>query len=311
MMDPNVQKYLSDKYQLGLSDEEKAMLSGSDQRAADVDLGQGMMDAARSISAGIAGQGLPTKSLFAENSANGSSDQVRKYILNKLNDRRGAAKMEQEQVFKDRERQEDRAAKSDDLKVKTDANAIAAESKNAMRDDLKKNREFGQYDKLTSQREGHEITKATGARVNMYNNIKSSSETGSAQSDQVMIYSFMKMLDPTSAVLPGEYKSAKDAAGISEKVGTTLAGWQDGQLLSPEQRRGILEEARKMHDKQVANQIAYDNTIMDEAKARGLDPKRVVRDPYKIHEQDTAGQATKKPVNVGVTRASNLPSLKK
>lgn len=301
---------LASKYQLGLTDEEKGIMSGSEGRAANVELGQGLMEAARSVSAGIAGQAPPTKALFASNSANDSRDQVRSYILNKLNERRGAAKTDQEQTFKDRERQEDRDSKSADLQVRRDANAIANSQKNAMRDDIIHNRENNAYDKLISRREGHDITKATGARVNMYNNINDAAITGTPQSDQVMIYSFMKLLDPTSAVLPGEYKSAKDAAGLDEKVGTTLAGWKSGDLLSPKQRQGILAEAKKLYDKQIVNQKAYDNTLKAEAKLRGLDPERVIMDGYGIYSTPEAqAPQGQKPggKTMKVTRAADLP----
>jgi hypothetical protein len=135
MMDPNVQKYLMDKYQLGLSDEEKAIMSDSDQRANDVALGQGMMEAANSIASGIAGRG-PARPLFADNSANQSSDQVRSYILNKLNERRGAAKMEQEQAFKAKESAE-KEAKADAQfaeKLKLDRDKLALDRQKIKQD---------------------------------------------------------------------------------------------------------------------------------------------------------------------------------
>lgn len=58
----------------------------------------------------------------------------------------------------------------------------------------------------------------------------------SAANDVAMIYAFMKVLDPTSAVREGEYANAQNAGGIHERVWNLYNKAKDGTRLTQGQR---------------------------------------------------------------------------
>lgn len=68
-----------------------------------------------------------------------------------------------------------------------------------------------------------------------------------AQADISLVFSFMKILDPTSTVREGEYATAQNAAGASERVRNQYNKLKDGQFLSPKQRIGFLRTAQELY----------------------------------------------------------------
>ena len=114
-MDPKVQEYLANKYQLGMTDDEKEIMSGSDERANKLALGQGMMEAADTIAAGFANR-EKTKPLFANSDPYQSNAAVREYIMNKMRDRQTASDKDYE-----RSKEEAREAKEQAKEAKSDA----------------------------------------------------------------------------------------------------------------------------------------------------------------------------------------------
>lgn len=302
-MDPKLQQYLSDKYQLGLTDEEKAMMSGSDQRANDVALGQGMMEAANSIASGIAGRG-PARPLFADNSANQSSDTVRSYIMNRLNERRGAAKLDQEQTFKAQELQKKLDADAADSKYKADMKSIEAGKLASDKEDKAKRQSSTDTQDLIKYRDAHDVTKQTNIVAPAFKKITTAAKSGTAAGDMSMIFGFMKLQDPNSTVREGEYASAKNAAGVPERIITAYNNALKGELLSPEQRADFVGRAKDMYDSQMAAQASLDEQVKAEAKNRGLDPNRVIINPWgKVQSEEKPTGS--KPMRV--MRAADLP----
>jgi hypothetical protein len=96
-----------------------------------------------------------------------------------------------------------------------------------------------------------------------------------AQSDMRAIFRFMKMLDPTSVVRESEYANAQNAAGVPDRIRVLFNKAKDGQLLAPNQRKAMLDEARS--EAAVAQQ--YFNTTAkrfhEMAVRAGVDPQDV------------------------------------
>jgi len=81
-----------------------------------------------------------------------------------------------------------------------------------------------------------------------YNTIKSAAASGTAAGDMSSIFAYMKILDPNSTVREGEYASAKNATGIPQRIQNWYNSAKDGQLLSPEQRKQFLSEAKNIYE---------------------------------------------------------------
>lgn len=66
------------------------------------------------------------------------------------------------------------------------------------------------------------------------------------QNDIAMIFSYMKMLDPTSVVREGEFATAQNAAGVPDRIRNAYNKAQSGQLMNPKQRRDMVNAARQV-----------------------------------------------------------------
>jgi hypothetical protein len=69
--------------------------------------------------------------------------------------------------------------------------------------------------------------------------------------DMSAIFSWMKILDPGSTVREGEYATAKNAAGIPDKIMNFYNRALTGQILTPEQRKEMKEAAAPIFQAQV------------------------------------------------------------
>lgn len=64
-----------------------------------------------------------------------------------------------------------------------------------------------------------------------------------AQADMALIFSFMKALDPTSAVRETEYANAQNSAGVPDRVRNLYNRTLTGASLNPNQRHGMVSSA--------------------------------------------------------------------
>lgn len=68
----------------------------------------------------------------------------------------------------------------------------------------------------------------------------------SGSSDIAITYTFMKMLDPTSAIQQGEYATAENAGGIPEYIRNAYNKIVSGEFLSPKQRNDFFATAQNL-----------------------------------------------------------------
>lgn len=64
-------------------------------------------------------------------------------------------------------------------------------------------------------------------------------EQRTAQDDISLVFLYMKSLDPTSTVREGEYATARNAAGVPDRVRNMWNQLVDGKFLTPAQRAGM------------------------------------------------------------------------
>lgn len=82
--------------------------------------------------------------------------------------------------------------------------------------------------------------------LNMYQNVQSAANSGTAAGDLSLIFAFMKMLDPGSVVREQEFANAQNAAGIPDRILNYRNQVLSGQRLNPNQRAQFLSEARQL-----------------------------------------------------------------
>jgi hypothetical protein len=102
----------------------------------------------------------------------------------------------------------------------------------------------------------------------------------SAQGDIALVYKFMRALDPTSTVREGEFASAKNAGGVSDRVRNAYNSALNGQFLTPQQRTEMLKVAQSraaaMRPQLQREMTRYSGM----AEKYGVDAADVVFDPY-------------------------------
>lgn len=98
-------------------------------------------------------------------------------------------------------------------------------------------------------------------------------------SDMAIIYSYMKLLDPTSTVREGEYASARNAQGVPAQVQTLYNRLLQGDQLGATQRTEILKTSESIFNaSKTVHDAAPKATFTSYAKAAGVRPELVVGD---------------------------------
>lgn len=106
-----------------------------------------------------------------------------------------------------------------------------------------------------------------GRMVSAYD-ITSRNPATQGQGDLAMVYSFMKMLDPGSTVMQGEYASASNTAGVPDQVRNVYNSITQGATLTDAQRRAFLEQAEGMM-RSTADRLGRVNELYAGTAGRG------------------------------------------
>lgn len=117
----------------------------------------------------------------------------------------------------------------------------------------------------------------TDLRIN-YQKIQASSQDQTGASDIALVYSFMKMLDPTSVVREGEFATAENAGGVDGKVITLYNNLLNGQRLPPQVRKDFAQQAARQYEQQFNTYQQIRAKYAQLAKQYGLDPANVAPD---------------------------------
>lgn len=137
-------------------------------------------------------------------------------------------------------------------------------------------REFEQAGKLRSEF----VTQAkplADARQ-MYGRVDAAYNDQSGQADIALVYSFMKMLDPTSVVREGEFATAENAGGIPDRVSQLYNRALRGERLPPQVRDDMLKQARAQYGAIEGQHSQLEKQYRDLAQRNGVRPEDVVID---------------------------------
>ncbi len=121
-------------------------------------------------------------------------------------------------------------------------------------------------------------TKATGIMSTAFRKIKTTVDRPDADGagDISLVYSFMKMNDPESAVREGEYATAENSGGVEDKIRNIYNKVLNGQRLTPEQRAAFANQAESLMTAQLEQQAEQDQRYSDLATKFGMDPNYVI-----------------------------------
>lgn len=97
---------------------------------------------------------------------------------------------------------------------------------------------------------------------------------GSAMGDVAGVFSFMKTLDPNSAVLQGEQATVQNAAGVPANIRNFYNRLASGRGLSPEQRADMSNTALSIYDSRAQSYNTFTNTYRGLMVEAGGDPDK-------------------------------------
>lgn len=124
---------------------------------------------------------------------------------------------------------------------------------------------------------------------NSFDQIKAVAARPSAAGDVAMIFSYMKMLDPTSVVREGEQATAANAAGVDDRLRNTYNRLLTGERLTTEQRGDFIAQSENIYLDRLGKQRALERQFSAVAQRQGMDPRDVVLDFVSQQPGDTQG----------------------
>lgn len=118
-----------------------------------------------------------------------------------------------------------------------------------------------------------------------YSRIQASAESPDAAGDMALIFNYMKMLDPGSTVMEGEFRTAAGAASVPERLKGVYNRVLSGENLTPKQRAEFVGRAGKLMT------TARAQKVKDEGDAIALGAQ------YGVTESDLFGNPLARPEN--------------
>jgi hypothetical protein len=97
--------------------------------------------------------------------------------------------------------------------------------------------------------------------------------------DLAMVYSYMKMLDPGSTVMQGEYASASNTSGIPDTLRNTYNAVIEGAGLTPTQRQAFLTQAGGMLQVRAQPIAGINDLYSGTAQRGGVQPNFLITPP--------------------------------
>lgn len=161
-----------------------------------------------------------------------------------------------------KERDEKRQKDAADRAARTEGREIEATGRSIIGDYRK---EFLGNDEVKDFRK---VTNATRQIVTLMQG------EGSAMGDIAGVFSFMKSLDPNSAVLQGEQATVQNAAGVPASIRNYYNRLASGRGLTPEQRADMMGTALSIYDSRAQSYNTFTNTYRGLVAEEGGDPDK-------------------------------------
>lgn len=111
------------------------------------------------------------------------------------------------------------------------------------------------------------------AVMSSYQNAKNLIKDPSPASDQALIFSYMKALDPSSVVRESEFETAQAIGSLQERAAAKLKSMAGDGILTDKQRQDLLSQMQSLAKTAVDAQENMDNQFSALAQRRGVDTK--------------------------------------
>ena len=105
--------------------------------------------------------------------------------------------------------------------------------------------------------------------------------------DVSLVYNYLKLLDPTSTVMPGEQATIRNSGGIDERLRAFYNGLLDGTVMTDDQRNDFFNRARAIYSVSRSEQVRRNSRFMERARDGEvpdelLDTLQVALDPGEL-----------------------------
>jgi hypothetical protein len=150
---------------------------------------------------------------------------------------------------------------------------------------------------LRREMEGLSRIKAFHEIAPMKDKIKRAAQADSPAGDLLLMFSYMKIVDPGSVVRESEFRSAGEAGNLPQRVQVAFDKWAKGTRLTPEQRNDFVRQAESAyasHEDQYKSDV---RRYRDLAARSGADPDDVAL------ESGRGGTETKGGLDLGGAQA--------
>jgi hypothetical protein len=165
------------------------------------------------------------------------------------------------------------AAKADAAAAKAENDALKSGKKDSAT-------AFDETKKLRDEFSAHPNTKNFDIVDNYYSRGVKLAKKETAAGDMGLIFSLMKVYDPSSTVREGEYATAANSGSIPAQFLNIYNKAKDGQKLQPEQRAQFIDTMSEAAQVQHQKLMGTANQYAAIAKKRGLDSEEVVAPSY-------------------------------
>jgi hypothetical protein len=119
------------------------------------------------------------------------------------------------------------------------------------------------------------IVKDFNMASTQFSKLTSSAKQESAAGDMSMIFTYMKILDPTSVVREGEQATAASAGGVPDRVWNAYNKAVSGEKLTEKQRADFVSTASKLYNSNIKQFDAFKGSFGSSIQEFGLDPSQV------------------------------------
>jgi hypothetical protein len=180
-------------------------------------------------------------------------------------------------------------AKSEEKRKAAEAKEKAAGFKTSM--DLRK-----EFNSLPEVKQFKDVDVA-------FRKVKTAADNVSAAGDLSLIFGYMKMLDPGSAVKETEFANAQNAGGVPDRIRAQWNKLKEGQRLTESQRADFLAQARGLYEAQRSQFQESADMYRTLAEKGGLDPSDVVGGVAKKDEPPPAAMVRVRRKSDGVVKS--------
>lgn len=192
------------------------------------------------------------------------------------------------------------AARAATNKSGAEAERARAEAEQMARGVLPPEKRAAAEDKLRA--EYNTQTKDFFTTDRYYRNIISAQDD--AAGDLALIFSYMKLLDPGSAVMEGEQATVANAKGVPDKIRNAYNNALEGRRLSPDQIKVFTTQAEKLYDSAAAREKQVRDGLTRIGQGYGLNLDNVFYQPGGVEKP----QRPTPPVSGTANPVVNIPA---